>query len=89
VRAVDLMSRTPRILHYTFGMAPDFGGKPWRLVHYVCLKSAIKHIRPERVNFYYEYEPRGPWWALTRELVTLVKSAAPRQSLGGACTCFP
>ena len=55
-------SRIPRVLHYVFfRMASDFGGKRWSLVHYVCLKSAITHIRPERVFFHYEYEPAGPW----------------------------
>ena len=76
------MSRIPRVLHYTFGMAADFGGKPWSLVHHVCLKSAIAHIRPERVFFYYEHEPTGPWWALSRDLVTLVQITAPREIFG-------
>jgi hypothetical protein len=76
------MSRIPRILHYTFGMAADFGGKPWSLVHHVCLKSAIAHIRPEQVYFYHEYEPTGPWWTLTRDLVTLVQITAPREIFG-------
>jgi Glycosyltransferase sugar-binding region containing DXD motif len=69
----------PKILHYTFGMASDFGGKPWGLVHHVCLKSAIERIAPEQVFFYYEFEPSGPWWNLSRELVTLVRIEAPRQ----------
>jgi SAM-dependent methyltransferase len=75
-------SRIPRVLHYVFGMAPDFGGKPWSLIHYVCLKSAITHIRPERVFLYYEYEPVGPWWELSRDLVTPVKMTAPREIFG-------
>ena len=75
-------SRIPRVLHYVFGMAPDFGGKPWSLIHYVCLKSAITHIRPERVFFHYEYEPVGPWWELSRDLVTPVKMTAPREIFG-------
>jgi hypothetical protein len=32
----------PRILHLCFGMSPDFGGKPWSLVHHVCLSSALE-----------------------------------------------
>jgi hypothetical protein len=63
-------------------MAADFGGQPWSLVHYVCLKSAIAHIRPEQVYFYCEHEPTGPWWALTRDLVTLVQITAPREIFG-------
>jgi hypothetical protein len=76
------MSRIPRVLHYTFGMAADFGGKPWSLVHHVCLMSAIAHIRPEKVFFYYEYEPTGPWWDLSRDHVTRVQITAPREIFG-------
>jgi hypothetical protein len=68
----------PRILHYCFGMSRDFGGRPWSLIHYVCLRSAIEHLRPERVNLYCQYEPRGPWWSLTRKMVHLVPIRAPR-----------
>ena len=76
------MTRIPKILHYCFGMAPDFGGKPWSLIHYVSVASAIRHIRPDAVYLYYEYEPSGPWWDLTKPLVTPVKVDAPREVFG-------
>src|SRR6476620_6963252 len=66
------MNRVPKIVHYTFGLAADFGGKPWSLVHYVCVKSAIERLRPDDVFFYYAFEPTGPWWELTRRLVNPV-----------------
>lgn len=72
----------PKILHYTFGMAPDFGGKPWSLLHHVCLKSAVTRIRPDKVFFYCQYEPSTPWWELSRELLTVVKIEAPQQIFG-------
>lgn len=75
-------SRIPRILHYCFGMAPNFGGKPWGLLHYVCLRSAVTHVRPSAVHFYHQHEPSGPWWDLTRPLVTLHKIEAPQQIFG-------
>jgi hypothetical protein len=76
------MTRIPKILHYTFGLASDFGGQPWSLVHHVCLKSATERIRPEQVFFYYEHEPVGPWWDLSRNLVTAVEITAPREIFG-------
>ena len=76
------MSRIPKILHFTFGMASDFGGKPWGLVHHVCLKSAIERIKPEKAFFYFEFEPDGLWWELSRNLVTLKKVEAPREIFG-------
>jgi hypothetical protein len=72
----------PKTLHYVFGMASDAGGKPWSLVHYACLKSAVERIRPEDVYFYCEYEPKGPWWELTRKLVDLERIKAPREIFG-------
>src|SRR5215469_2642710 len=72
----------PKTLHYVFGMASDAGGKPWSLVHHVCVRSAMERIRPKDVYFYYEYEPEGPWWELTRKLVDLEKIKAPREIFG-------
>jgi hypothetical protein len=76
------MSRIPKILHYAFGLAKDFGGKPWSLVHHVCLKSALARIAPDKAFFYYEFEPSGPWWELSRQLVTPVRIEAPREIFG-------
>jgi hypothetical protein len=72
----------PKILHYCFGMSPDFGGKPWSLIHHVCVKSAVHHIRPSEVFLYCEFEPNGPWWDLTRQLVTIQKIQGPKEIFG-------
>lgn len=74
--------RIPKRLHFCFGMGRDLGGMPWSLVHYVCVKSAIEHIKPSNVYFYCEDEPKGPWWRLTREMVTLMRIRAPRAIFG-------
>ena len=76
------MSRIPKKLHYIFGMASDFGGKPWSLLHHVCLKSAVERIKPDQIFFYYEFEPSGAWWEASRNLVTPVKVEAPREIFG-------
>lgn len=80
------MARIPKTLHYAFGLSRNFGGKPWSLVHYVCLKSAIERIRPKHAFFYYEHEPTGPWWSLSRPLVDPVRIAAPREIYGRPLT---
>lgn len=72
----------PKVLHYCFGMSHDFGGKPWSMVHYACVKSAIERIKPSNVLFYCEYEPTGPWWDRTRTMVTVEKVQAPREVFG-------
>lgn len=72
----------PRILHFCFGMSPDFGGKPWSLVHHVCLVSAVQRIKPSQVLFHCAYQPDGPWWDLSRSLVTVCKVEAPTEIFG-------
>lgn len=56
----------PKILHYCFGMSPDFGKKPWSQVHRMCFESAVKHIEPEKVIFWLGHEPEGPQWEPVR-----------------------
>jgi hypothetical protein len=70
----------PKIIHYRFGFSADFGGKPWSLLHHVCVASAVARIRPDAVYLYYEYEPRGLWWDATRALLTPVKIEAREAS---------
>lgn len=72
----------PRVLHYCFGLTRDFGDKPWSLVHYVCVKSAVERIKPSEACIYCEYEPSGPWWDLTRKIVTVQRIEAPREIFG-------
>jgi len=74
------LQQIPRILHYCFGMGT--GAPPWSLVHYVCLRSAIAHIRPREVRFYYHYEPQGPWWDLAKPLITLHRIEPPTEIFG-------
>jgi Glycosyltransferase sugar-binding region containing DXD motif len=73
----------PKVLHYCFGLSPDVRKKQqWALIHYACLRSAVERIKPREVRFYCQYEPTGPWWELTRNLVIIEKIDAPRQIFG-------
>jgi hypothetical protein len=72
----------PKILHYCFGFSPNFGGKPLSLIHYVCIRSAVERLQPKAAYLYYEFEPTGPWWDKVRELVTPIKTKAPREIFG-------
>ncbi len=82
------MRRIPKIVHYVFGMAPDFGGKPWGLVHYACVKSAIRWIKPQAIHLYHQFEPSGPWWELTRPLLTPVEIEGPEEVFGNPLPHF-
>ena len=72
----------PKILHFCFGMAPDFGGKEWGLSHFVSVSSAISKIRPSEAYIYYQYDPNNEWWAETKKLIDTVKITAPVSIFG-------
>jgi hypothetical protein len=72
----------PNIIHFIFGMAPDFGGKPFSLVNYLAIKSAIAVNKPDAVIFHYEFEPEGSWWEIAKPLLTLNKIKAPESFMG-------
>lgn len=76
------MPRIPNILFYCFGFDANFGGKPWSLVHYVCVRSAIDRLRPQAAFVYYDHEPKGIWWEETLKLVQAIKVRAPREIFG-------
>lgn len=72
----------PNILHFVFGMAPDFGGKPFSLVHYLSVKSAVELNKPDAAILHYQYEPRGEWWEKAKPLLTLNRILAPENIMG-------
>lgn len=63
----------PNIFHFCYGLTEDFGGKPYSLVHYLAIKSAVTLNNPDEVYFYYKFEPVGEWWEKTKKIVTLQK----------------
>jgi len=72
----------PNIFHFVFGMAADFGGRPFSLSHYLSIKSAVEVNKPEAVFFHYEFEPGGEWWDKVKPLVTLHQIKAPESFMG-------
>ncbi len=76
------MAGIPKLLHYCFGFSEDFGGKPFGLSHYVCIRSAIERLSPARVRLYYEYEPDSAWWRMLPDTVEKVRISAPREIFG-------
>ncbi len=72
----------PNKLHFIFGMASDFGGKPFSLSHYLAIQSAVTLNQPEVSFFHYQYEPVGEWWEKAKPLLTLNKVDAPKEIMG-------
>ncbi len=72
----------PNIFHFCYGLSEDFGGKPFSLVHYLAVKSALEVNKPLEVFFYYSFEPEGEWWEKTKKIVTLRKIVPPNEIFG-------
>jgi len=65
-----------------FGLAPDFGGKPFSLVHYLAVKSAYEINKPDAIYFHHKYEPSGEYWGKAKPLLTLRKVEPPETIFG-------
>ncbi|GAA5962346.1 hypothetical protein JCM3765_002948 [Sporobolomyces pararoseus] len=52
----------PPYLHYVFGLHPTFGGKPFNLIYYICMTSALETIKPQILYLHYVYPPSGFYW---------------------------
>jgi hypothetical protein len=82
--------QVPPLVHFIFGLAPDFGGKPFGLVHHLVVKSAVRFGRgptggggrEPTVYLYHAHEPRGEWWDRTRPLLQLRRVRAPSAVFG-------
>lgn len=72
----------PNIFHFVFGMAPDFGGKPFSLAHYLSVRSAVELNKPDKAILHYQYEPEGEWWEKAKPLLTQNKIVAPDSVMG-------
>jgi Glycosyltransferase sugar-binding region containing DXD motif len=72
----------PNIFHFVFGMKPDFGGKPFNMVHYLAVKSAAELNQPDKMILHYQYEPTGEWFEKARPYLVLNKIVAPESIHG-------
>jgi len=70
------------LIHLVFGMAADFGGKPWSWIHHAAVLSAARVNRPRQILFWHEHEPTGEWWDASRPYLTLRKISAPTEVFG-------
>jgi len=61
----------PRHFHFIFGLKPQ--DEPFHLAYYLCLKSCIEVNQPDRISFYYHYEPNGAYWELIKPHLDLQK----------------
>ena len=72
----------PNEFHLVYELKEDFGGIPFSLMHYLCVKSIVDVNKPKVINYYYKYEPTGKWWDLARPYLNLVQIEPPEEIFG-------
>lgn len=62
----------PKIIHFIYGLDENFAEIPFSLVHYLAIKSAQTINNPERINFFFRFEPEGEYWEKAKPYLHLV-----------------
>lgn len=63
-----------RIVHFVFGLREQ--REPFHLLHYLCLESCRRVVRPDHIVVHVDQLPFGPYWDLIRPHVELERVAA-------------
>lgn len=67
----------PNIIHFIFGLKEQT--QDFMFVYYLSVLSASKVNNPDKIYFYYHYEPYGKWWEKLKQIknITLEKIDIP------------
>jgi hypothetical protein len=72
----------PNIIHFVFGLDPNFGGRPFMLFHYLAIKSANEVNKPDKIYFICAHEPEGEHFEKAKQYVEIVKIVPPDSIFG-------
>lgn len=70
----------PNIIHFIYGFKPQ--ETEFEYYKYIAICSAYLVNKPDRIYFYYKYEPFGFYWNKVKNLLTLKKVEPPTEFLG-------
>ena len=79
-------SLIPNIIHFVYGFKNQT--EEFELFKYIAIKSAIEVNKPEKVYFYYKYQPFGQWWDLIKPLLILESVEPPIEIFGNKVRHF-
>lgn len=60
----------PNIIHFVFGLREQ--KEEFLFVYYLSILSASKVNKPDKIYFYYHYEPYGPWWEKVKGVKNII-----------------
>lgn len=70
----------PNIIHFIYGFIPQ--ETPFEYYKYIAITSAYLINKPDKMYFYYKYEPFGFYWDKVKHLLELKKIEPPVYFLG-------
>mgnify|MGYP005992622391 FL=1 len=73
----------PNKLHYVH---LSHAGRPWKLHHYLSVKSAFVRGGFDKITIWVDEEPTGDWWELTLPLAVVKKIIPPTEIFGKEIT---
>ena len=76
------IDKIPNIIHFIYGFKEQ--KDDFELYRYLSIKSAYDVNRPDKIYFYYYYEPKGYWWNKIKPLLTLEKIEPPTEIFGNS-----
>ena len=57
----------PNQFHFIFGLEKQ--KQPFHLCHYLCIESCFQVNLPDKIYFYYHYQPYGKYWELAKKRI--------------------
>lgn len=76
----SLENNIPNIIHFIFGFKEQ--NTEFELYRYISIKSAIDVNNPDKVYFYYKFEPYGYWWDKIKPYLILEYVEPPSEIYG-------
>lgn len=70
----------PNIIHFVYGFKEQT--EEFELYKYIAIESAYHVNKPDKIYFYYWYEPYGQWWDKIKVRLTLLKTKIPTEIFG-------
>jgi mannosyltransferase OCH1-like enzyme len=77
---INIENKIPNIIHFIYGLKEQIS--EFELYRYISIKSAYDVNKPDKIYFYYYYEPYGYWWDKIKVYLTLVKIEPPTEIYG-------
>jgi mannosyltransferase OCH1-like enzyme len=72
--------KIPNIIHFVYGLKEQT--EEFDLYKYIAIKSAHDINNPDKIYFYYYYEPYGYWWNKIKQFIIAEKINPPEEIYG-------